>query len=75
MTDIFGFTWQEIQRAQQRGGLGKPIDTSKPAQIDTPHQADLDLLEKHGAIGLENMGYYGVIDRLRFNGYIEETKK
>lgn len=30
MTNIFGHTWQDIQRAQQRGRLAPRVDTSKP---------------------------------------------
>lgn len=60
---IFGYSWDDIQRAQQGGRLARTIDTSKPAQ-DPPSDTDLALLEKHGADGLRAMQYHGTIGRL-----------
>jgi hypothetical protein len=64
---IFGYTWEQIQRAQQGGRLSDPIppvDPNAPILKD----GDLDLLEKHGMEGLEEMEFYGVIDRLKRAG-------
>ena len=66
---IMGYTWDAIQRAQHGGKLHQSIDTSKP--LDHSLMAgDLELLAKHGASGLREMGFMGVIDRLQRNGNI-----
>lgn len=61
---IFGYAWDDIQRAQQGGSLARTIDTSKPAQDPPPTDADLALLAKHGSDGLRAMQYHGTIGRL-----------
>lgn len=65
MTDsILGHSWQEIQAAQMKQGrLGRAVDLSKPAK-PAATAADHELLEKHGAEGLRQMGFHGVLDRL-----------
>ena len=66
--EIFGYTWSEIQRAQQGGQLGKTV--SGPAPDHSLNDGDMDLFNKHGIDGLEGLSYYGVIDRLKRNGVI-----
>lgn len=71
MTDIFGYSWEDIQRAQQGGRLARAVDTSKPAADDRAHlEADRALLAKHGAGGLEALGFFGCIGRLQRAGDI-----
>lgn len=64
---IFGHTWEAIQRAQQGGRLHTAVDTSKPLDHSLL-PGDMELLEKHGLEGLQQMGFAGVIDRLQRNG-------
>jgi len=70
MSDIFGYTWEQIQVAQSGGKLtAGMIDTSKP--IDNSLMVgDLELLVEHGADGLRAKGFMGVVDRLQRNGNI-----
>ena len=70
---IFGYEWSDIQRAQQGGRLNRTIDTSKPVS-HAATDADIALLQKHGADGLRQMGYMGTIDRLVRAGLMEESK-
>ena len=63
MNDIFGYSWEQIQAAQQGKQFRKTIDASKPIN-HTPTPQDLALLEKHGMDGLRDLQYFGVIDRL-----------
>ena len=61
---IFGHTFDEIKKAQQKNGhLGKPIQ-GRPVKPG-PTESDLLLLEKYGIDGLTTMGFHGVIDRLK----------
>jgi hypothetical protein len=60
--NIFGYSWSDIQRAQQGGRLSRPIDTSKQSPDYT--ESDRALLAEHGEQGLRDMGYFGVLDRL-----------
>ena len=72
--EIFGYTFEEIRCAQQRGRLGRVIDTSKPIPIDpVREQADLALLVEHGDAKLREMGYMGVVDRLERAGYLSSN--
>lgn len=69
MTDIFGYSWEDIQRAQRGGRLGRPIQPS--AEDDRIRlEADRALLAEHGAEGLKALGYFGCVDRLRRAGDI-----
>ena len=63
---IFGYTWDEIQAAQQGGRIGRRIDLSKPAPdyAGTLLASDRALLAEHGEQGLRDRGYHGVLDRL-----------
>lgn len=59
---IFGYTWDEIKRAQQGGALARriPAGIYKPLATD----GDWELLEQYGEDGLRSRGYFGVLDRL-----------
>ena len=59
---IFGYTWDEIKRAQQGGALARRI----PAGICKPlaTEGDWELLERYGEAELRNRNYFGVLDRL-----------
>ena len=63
---IFGYTWEQIQKAQQGGVLAQILTlTAKAATSDICTKSDLDLFIKHGESGLEDKQFYGVIDRLK----------
>jgi len=65
---IFGYTWEEIDRAQRGGGLLRAI-----AHHEAPKAATMDdetLLAEHGKDGLMAMGFFGVLDRLTTSGRI-----
>jgi hypothetical protein len=66
--EIFGYTWSEIQRAQQGGQLHKTV--SGPVKKPELNTGDMDLLNKHGIDGLEKLQLFGVIDRLKQTGTI-----
>ena len=67
MAKIFGYDWEDIQDMQNKQYKRKTIDATKP--ITRPLlKGDLELYERHGLPGLREMGYDGVIDRLRSNG-------
>ncbi len=71
MNKIFGYTFEEIQIAQQGGRLGQSVNVSKPEPFDPVRErADLDLLYGYGEVKLREMGYLGVIDRLERGGYL-----
>ena len=71
MTDrIFGHTWEDIQRAQSGGSLHKPL---VPQPKPTASDADLALLAEIGLAGLKQKGLFGVIDRLKTSGHIEDA--
>lgn len=66
---IFGYDWEDIQRAQKGGRLHKPVDTSKPAG-SAPTQQDLALLAEHGEDGLRRLQFFGALDRLARAGLV-----
>lgn len=68
MTRIFGYTFDQIQRAQHGGRLSEVIDTTKPSAPDGNLAADQALLAKHGMDGLKALSYFGVVDRLERAG-------
>lgn len=71
---IFGYTWEEIHAAQQGALLGKTI--SHRGVYDHPcEKNDVDLLIIHGLKGLQEMGFYGVIDRLFRAGLIDNKEQ
>lgn len=59
---IFGYTWEEIELAQQGGSLARrfPTGLHKPLATD----GDWELLRRYGEAELRNRAYYRVIDRL-----------
>lgn len=67
-TTIVGHRWDDIQRAQQGGTLGRPITGPINRPLATPE--DLELLESHGEAQLGALGYWGVLDRLRNSGVL-----
>jgi hypothetical protein len=59
---VFGYAWEDIQRAQAGGQLQKPL-VRAPLQTATPE--DKALLQRHGSIeALQTLGLHGVVDRL-----------
>lgn len=60
---IFGYTWDEIKRAQQVGTLGRRIPTEICKPLAT--EDDWELLERYGEAELRNRQYFGVLDRLK----------
>ena len=66
---IFGRTFEEIE-AMQQGQGGRTVDYVITPPKDAS-QLDRDLLEQHGLHGLIELGYHGVIERLRFSGVID----
>ena len=71
LSTIFGYSFEDIQRAQQGGRLSRPVDTTKPATTDHSFVKGQELLDAHGLDGLKAMGYFGVIDRLQRAGLIQ----
>ena len=61
---IFGRTWEDIQSMQQGKYTAPKVDMSKSGKQPAT-DADRELLRKHGFDGLEKMGFFGVIDRLK----------
>ena len=59
---IFGYTWDEIKRAQQRDALTRRLPAGIHKPLATP--GDWELLDRYGEGELRNRGYYGVLDRL-----------
>jgi hypothetical protein len=75
---IFGYTWDQIQAAQQGESLGQIVPLqAKMAKDDICTANDLELLEKHGIDGLIKKQFHGVLDRLERAGVyspkIEQT--
>jgi hypothetical protein len=66
---IFGYTWDEIKKAQQGGTLQKltPL-AAKMAEGDICTRNDLALFEKFGINGLIERKFYGTLDRLQQAG-------
>jgi hypothetical protein len=74
MSDIFGYTWEQIQNAQQGKPFRQPINVTAPANgdlTDARIKADMELLNELGLDGLESKQFYGVIDRLKRIGALE----
>lgn len=64
MTNIFGYGWGEIQRAQQGGSLSRPI-TSEARHVTWTEQ-DQRYLDELGSIeALEKAGWHGIADRAK----------
>jgi hypothetical protein len=61
---IFGYEWEDIQRALRGGRLSHPVDTSKPIS-HAPTDDDRKLLVEYGSISaLKSAGFNGIADRL-----------
>lgn len=67
MDTIFGYSFDDIKRAQQGGRLCRAIDLSAPARMQVS-DTDRALLVEHGAQGLRDLGFFGTIDRLKSAG-------
>lgn len=68
---IFGYEWDDIQRAQRGGRLNSAVDTSHPPQINPEQLATArKLLAEHGADWLVANAMHGAIDALRRAGDI-----
>ena len=67
MDEIFGYSWADIQRAQQGGRLARPVVRRDPKG---PTREDIELLQIHGADGLREMQFHGTLDRLQRAGLI-----
>ena len=66
---IFGYTWAEIERAQQDGVLRQILPLqAQMAKDDICSNDDLKLLEEHGIDGLIEKQFHGVLDRLQRAG-------
>jgi hypothetical protein len=62
---IFGYDWEDIQQAQQRGRLRPAIGLAKEV-IPVITDADRKLMEQHGTVeALEAAGFFGTADRFR----------
>jgi hypothetical protein len=61
---ICGLSWEQIKKAQSGKPFRKFVDLSKQS-MSAPTLEDLDLLAKHGMEGLKNLGFFGVIDRIK----------
>lgn len=67
---IFGYDWEDIERAQQREQtLSRPI--RGPVKLPEVTDEDRELLSTYGPEGLKRMGFAGVIDRLVRAGLME----
>lgn len=62
---IFGYTWEQIQKAQRGAPL---LSTPTTGMLRLCTQEDVNLLVNYGPQKLRDMGYYGVIDRLQRAG-------
>ena len=70
----FGYDWDDIQ-AMQRGTYVRPkIDLSKSGK-KAATDADVELLKKYGREGLESEGMFGVLDRLKNSGMIDNPPR
>ena len=67
---IFGYTWEEIKRAQQGGALDRRLPPGLHKPLATPD--DWELLEQHGEDELRKRGYYGLLDRLENTRLVSE---
>jgi len=65
---IFGKTWEQIQAMQRGLCVTEYADLSKPGGPAKASESDLALLKEHGINGLESLGFYGVLERLRASG-------
>ena len=66
--DIFGYTWGQIQAAQQGASLSRTVAITPCSGKTAASEGDIGMLAKHGLDGLESMQFHGVIDRLKTSG-------
>lgn len=67
MTRIFGYEWEDIQRAQQGGRLHRQIDLSTPVDHSLS-DADRELITQYKTVdALTAAGFHGTADKLRRN--------
>lgn len=71
---IFGYSFEEINEAQQGKPLGKTIDPTK-TEKKTATADDIATLEKHDVQGIMQMGFFGVLQRLRESKLIHPDTK
>lgn len=66
---IFGYTWEQIQKAQQRQDFREYVvgETNKPQATED----DVKLLVDKGLQWLKDRQFFGVLDRLKNSGIIE----
>lgn len=64
MQTIFGYTWEDIQRAQNGGALGTSVNLKSTSRTQSL-ESDVALLQEHGEIGLTELGFFGVLDQLK----------
>lgn len=66
---IFGYTWKQIQKAQQRQDFKEYVsgEPNKPQA----NESDVKLLVEKGLSWLEEQQFFGVLDRLKNSGIIE----
>ena len=68
---IFGYSWEQLQAAQQGEVLRQVLPlAAKAAKDDICTEKDMDLFIEHGEAGLKEMQSYGTIDRLTRAGII-----
>ena len=67
MDTIFGYSFDDIKRAQQGGRLYRAIDLNAPAMMQVS-DSDRALLAEHGEQGLRDRGFFGTIERLEAAG-------
>ncbi len=67
MDTIFGYSFDDIKRAQQGGRLCRAIDLNAPAMMQVI-DSDRALLAEHGSQGLRDRGFFGTIERLEAAG-------
>ena len=68
---IFGYTWAQIEAAQQGKVLGELVPVAaKAAKGDICSRRDLGQFELHSEEGLRKMQFFGIIDRLTRAGVI-----
>ncbi len=64
MDKIFGYTFEDIRRAQQGDILGRPISLKDLAVTEKEKESAIDMLHVHGQQELEKLGFHGIIDIL-----------
>lgn len=67
MENIFGYSFEEIQAMQQKKYVPRVIGFPVKSALK---EGDKEKLAKHGKDGLEKLGLFGVLDRLKQNGLI-----